>query len=158
MACCFFVTTLRLLVNMEDFLNKFIQAIRTFFKEKLHYKAEDLPYYLTILIAMVLFVVGLNAFVELTEELVQNELASFDSKISSVVLSFRRDSITAFMIFITNVGTRTGYFIVVVLLAAYFFLPHRSWKFIVQTVAVLILASLSTRRNHLTRQQTKQRR
>jgi membrane-associated phospholipid phosphatase len=128
---------------MEDFLKRIILAIRRFFKEKLHYKSEDLPYYLTILAAFILFVVGLNGFVDLTEELAENRLGAFDNRVTEYVLSYRRDWLTSFLIFITRIGTRTGYIVVTALLALYFFLRHRSWKFIVQTIAVLLLASLS---------------
>jgi membrane-associated phospholipid phosphatase len=128
---------------MEELLRKIIQSIRRFFKEKLHYQSEDLPYYITIFVAFVLFVVALNGFVELTEELVEDSLGPFDKTVTDYVLSFRTNWLTSFLIFITNVGTRTGYFVVTVLLVLYFFFIHRSWKFIVQTVAVLLLASLS---------------
>jgi membrane-associated phospholipid phosphatase len=128
---------------MEDFLKKVIFTIRTFFKEKLHYKNEDLPFYLTIVFAMVLFIVALNGFVDLTEELAANQLTAFDNRVTDFVLSFRRDWLTAFLRFITTVGTRTGYLIVIALLTIYFLIRHRSWKFIVQTVVVLVLASLS---------------
>jgi membrane-associated phospholipid phosphatase len=129
--------------QMEDLLKRIIQAIRRFFKEKLHYKNEDLPYYLTIIAALILFVAGLNAFVELTEELAEDNLTGFDNNVTAFVLSFRQEWLTQFLIFITTVGTRTGYLIIVALLTAYFVFRHRSWKFIVQTVAVLVLASLS---------------
>lgn len=128
---------------MEELLKKIILAIRRFFKEKLHYKSEDLPYYLTILAALIIFIAGLNGFVELTEELADNELGAFDSRVSDFVISFRQDWLTSFLIFITTVGTRSGYLIITFLLTLYFFLRHRSWKFIVQTVVVLLLASLS---------------
>jgi membrane-associated phospholipid phosphatase len=128
---------------MEELLKKIILSIRRFFNEKLHYHVEDLPYYLTILFASVLFIVGLNGFVDLTEELAKNQLGAFDNKVTDYVLSFRSDWLTSFLIFITRVGTSIGYFIIIGLLALYFFLRHRSWKFILQTVAALILATLS---------------
>jgi membrane-associated phospholipid phosphatase len=127
---------------MEQFLKDFINKVRTFFRQRLHYQAEDLPYYLTILVAVIVFVAGLNAFVELTEELAENQLTGFDNVVTEFVISLRSDSLTSLMVFVTQVGTQTGYLIIVTLLAIYFFLRHRSWKFIVQTVAVLLLASL----------------
>lgn len=128
---------------MEETLRKIVLAIRRFFKEKLHYQSGDLPYYLTILFAFVVFVLALNGFVDLTEELAENSLGAFDEKVTDFVLDFRQDQLTAFLIFMTTIGTRTGYFIVVALLTLYFLLRHRSWKFIVQTVVVLLLATLS---------------
>jgi membrane-associated phospholipid phosphatase len=128
---------------MEDFLKRIILAIRRFFKEKLHYKNEDLPYYITIFCALILFIVGLNAFVDLTEELADNQLGNFDNKVTDFVLSYRREWLTTFLVFITNVGTSTGYVIIVIVMTLYFVIRHRSWKFILQTIAVLLLASLS---------------
>jgi membrane-associated phospholipid phosphatase len=128
---------------MQDFLRKIILAIRRFFKDKLHYKSEDLPYYITIFFAFALFIVALNGFVELTEELAENALGPFDQAVTDYVISYRADWLTSFLIFVTNVGTRTGYLVVIALLALYFIFIHRSWKFIVQTAAVLLLASLS---------------
>jgi membrane-associated phospholipid phosphatase len=127
---------------MERFLKDFINKVRIFFRRRLHYQAEDLPYYLTILVAVIVFVAGLNAFVELTEDLAENQLTGFDNTVTELVISMRSDHLTSFMVLLTRVGTQAGYFIIVTLLAAYFFFRHRSWKFIVQTVAVLLLASL----------------
>ncbi len=126
---------------MEALLKKIIQAIRSFFKERLHYQNEDLPYYLTIVAAFILFCVGLKAFVELTEELAQNQLVAFDERVSDFVISFRTGWLTIFFIFMTNVGAQFGYVAMTIALTLYFFLRHRNWKFIVQTVAVLILSS-----------------
>lgn len=128
---------------MEGLLRNIILAIRRFFKETLHYKSEDLPYYLTILAALLIFIAALNGFVELTEELAENQLGTFDTKVTDFVISYRQDWLTGFLVFVTNVGTRLGYLIIIALLTLYFVLRHRSWKFIVQTVVVLLLASLS---------------
>lgn len=128
---------------MLQFLQRLIQSVRIFLRQKLHYRSEDLPFYLTIAIAFLIFVLAINLFVELTEELVEDGLTDFDTSVTSYVLSWRTDWLTKFMIVITTVGTRAGYFVIVGLLTAYFFLRHRSWKFIAQTVLVLILASAS---------------
>jgi membrane-associated phospholipid phosphatase len=130
-------------LNMEEILKKIILSIRRFFREKLHYKAEDLPYYITILVAFILFVVGLNAFVDITEELVKDNLNEFDAAVTSRLFEWRGERLTLFLIFITHVGNTTGYLIVTTLLVAYFLIRHRSWKFILQTVVVLLLATLS---------------
>src|SRR5436190_22499036 len=105
---------------MEAFLKKVIQAIRRFFKEKLQYKNEDLPYYLAIAAALIVFVVGLNGFVELTEELAENELGPFDNMVTDFVLSFRRDWLTSLLIFITRIGTGWGYIVIICLLTLFF--------------------------------------
>ena len=128
---------------MKEFVNKFILYIRAFFRDRLHYQTEDLPYYITIILALVLFIIGLNAFVDLTQELAQNQLTNFDNKVTEFFVSRRTPFWTNYLVFATNVGTRTGYFIVAAILALIFFLLHRSWKFILQTTIVLLLASVS---------------
>jgi len=128
---------------MEEFVRRIISYIRTFFRERLHYQAEDLPYYITIAAALILFIVGLNVFVDITQDLAQNQLTDFDNKVTQFFVSRRTPCWTNYLVFVTNVGTRTGYFIVAGLLAVVFFLLHRNWKFILQTVIVLLLASAS---------------
>jgi membrane-associated phospholipid phosphatase len=128
---------------MKRLLLKLVRWIRNFIKAKLHYQTGDLPYYITILIAAVLFIAGLNIFIELTDELAENELGKFDKVISDYVISFRKDSLTKYFTFMTHVGDRYGYITVSLVLALYFFLKQRSWKFIGQTVLVLMLSTLS---------------
>src|SRR5687768_4472857 len=109
-----------------------IKAIRKFLAEKFNSKNEDLPYYVTIALAIVLFIAGLNAFVELTDELIENELVNFDRGVTDFVQSFRSDGLTAFFRFVTHLGDRYAYISLTILLAAYFRIKHRSWKFILQ--------------------------
>jgi hypothetical protein len=57
---------------MERLIANLVGKLRRVFREKLHYQTEDLPYYLTIIVAFIVFVIGLNGFVDLTEELAEN--------------------------------------------------------------------------------------
>ncbi len=128
---------------MEAFVNRIIAYIRRFFREFLHYRAEDLPYYLTIVIALVVFVLAMNGFVDLTEELADNNLGAFDQRVTEELLSWRSDSLTRFLTFVTEVGDSMGYVVVIAFLVLLFVVRQRNWKFILQTVAVLLLATLS---------------
>ncbi|MBT1695668.1 phosphatase PAP2 family protein [Fulvivirgaceae bacterium PWU4] len=127
---------------MRKILAAFIRWVRRFIRETLHVQDENLPYYVTIAVAIVLFVIGLNAFVELTDELVENELESFDRSVTAWVVSFRSDSLTPFFRFMTEMGDVIGYIVISVAIAAYFYLRHRSWRFIVQTLLVLLLSTV----------------
>jgi undecaprenyl-diphosphatase len=120
-----------------------VKWVRKFVREKFHSENEDLPYYVTIVISTLLFIIGLNGFIELTDELAENELGGFDEAVSTFVISYRTASLTDYFTFATHLGDRYAYITITILLAAYYFIKHRSWKFIFQTVAVLILASLS---------------
>jgi membrane-associated phospholipid phosphatase len=46
------------------------------------------------------------------------------------------------LIFVTHIGGK-GYIVIIILLVVFFVLVHRNWKFILQTVTVLLLATLS---------------
>lgn len=117
--------------------------VRMFIREKLHSKNENLPYYITIFISAVVFIIALNGFIELTDELAENELTKFDETVTSFIVSFRNDALTAYFRFCTDLGDRYAYIIITVLLAGYYFFRKRSWKFALQTAVVLILATLS---------------
>lgn len=117
--------------------------VRDFIREKFHSKNKDLPYYLTILISAILFIIAMNAFVELTDELAENDLRGVDRSVTTFVLSFRNDALTGYLTFVTHLGDRDAYIIFTILLAGYYLIKHRSWKFIVQTTLVLLLATLS---------------
>lgn len=120
-----------------------IRWLKRFVWEKFHYKNETFSYYVTILVAFLFFVIGLNGFVELTEELAEQELDSFDTAVTGYILSHRNDSLTNIFLVITHLGGRIAYFTLAGLLAIFFLRKHRSRKFILQTMLVLILASLS---------------
>lgn len=117
--------------------------VRKFIREKFHSSNEDLPYYVTILAAAIIFAVALTSFVQLTDELAENELGDVDQSVTEYVVSFRSETLTRYLTFVTHLGDRYTYIIITLLLAAYFFIRHRSWKFILQTTLVLILATLS---------------
>lgn len=127
---------------MRKLLSELIQWIRKFAREKLRVTDEDLPYYITIGTAIVLFVIGLNAFVELTDELVEDELGPFDRSVTAWVLSFRNEGLTAFFQFMTNMGDLIAYSVISVVIGAYFYIRHRSWRFVAQTLLVLLLSTL----------------
>ena len=128
---------------IKAYVLQVVSWVRTFIREKFHSENEDLPYYITIAISAVLFIIALNGFVELTDELAENELGSFDKSVTEFVTSFRGEELTAYFIFATHMGDRYAYIVLTVLLAAYYLIKRRSWKFILQTTLVLLLASLS---------------
>jgi undecaprenyl-diphosphatase len=128
---------------MKNLLIAIVSWIKKFLREKLRLRGEELPYYLTIGIALILFGIALNTFIELTDELAENELGEFDKEVSSYVVSFRSDTLTLFFRFMTDVGDRYAYILISVALGAYLFLRHKNWKFTVQTIVVLLLATLT---------------
>lgn len=129
--------------EMKNFLAAIINWIKKFLREKLHLRGEELPYYITIGIALILFGIGLNTFIELTDELAENELGNFDDVISSYVVSFRSEMLTPYFRFMTEVGDRYAYIVISIVLGAYLFFRHKNWKFMAQTITVLLLSTLT---------------
>jgi membrane-associated phospholipid phosphatase len=130
-------------IMISEKLLSVVKWIRKFIREKFHSDNEDLAYYVTIAISAILFAVAINAFVELTDELAENELASLDESVTGYVISFRNETLTDYLTFATHMGDRYAYIVITFLLAAFYFFKDRSWKFILQTALVLMLASIS---------------
>ena len=128
---------------MKQKLLDVVKWVRNFVREKLHSKNEELPYYITIAISAILFIVALNGFVEITNDLAENELGEIDESVTEYVISFRNDDLTKYFTFTTDLGDRNAYIIITIFLAGYYFFKHRSWKFILQTTLVLLLATFS---------------
>jgi membrane-associated phospholipid phosphatase len=128
---------------IKAYVLQVVSWIRKFIRDKFHSENEDLPYYITIGISAVLFIIALNGFVELTDELAENELGSFDKSTTEFVTSFRDEALTDYFMFVTQLGDRYTYIVMTVLLAAFYLIKKRSWKFTLQTSLVLLLASLS---------------
>jgi membrane-associated phospholipid phosphatase len=128
---------------MIDLVKKIIRLVRTFIREKFHTHNPELPYYITILLAIVFFAGAMKGFIELTDQLVENQLGGFDELVTQWILQFRSDGLTAFFRFVTDLGDRYAYIIISFLLAAYFYYKHKTWTFILQTVSVLLLATFT---------------
>lgn len=124
-------------------LLKVVRWVRKFIREKFHSQNEDLPYYLTILIAGILFISGLNAFVELTDELRENELNTLDEKVTSFVISNRNKGLTDYFRLVTHLGDRNAYLVLTFFLAGFFWIKYKSWRYILQTALVLMLSTAS---------------
>lgn len=120
-----------------------VRTLRTFMRQKLHWQNQDLPYYVAIGISVLVFIIALNGFVELTDELAENELTHFDDAVTEYVVSFRSDALTSYLIFCTHLGDRYAYLIITILLVGYFLLRKLDWRFVLQVAVVLMLATLS---------------
>ena len=128
---------------MRQFIKNIILWVRQFLRERFLEDNPLFPYYLTILVSFVIFVVSLNVFIELTENLKENELTVFDDTVSAAIQSYRHVSLTVILEFITHLGDRVAYIIASLVIAAFFFFKYGKWKFALQTIIVLLLSSLS---------------
>ena len=128
---------------MSTGIRSFLTDIIDFFRRKLSRENEELSFYLIIIISFVVFLVGTNMFVELTEEVTENSMKGFDRSITDYVTSFRSSGLNSFFIFITDLGDVYAYIVAMVLVTIFLFVKLRSWKFIFQLLGVLVLSALS---------------
>lgn len=117
--------------------------IQQFIRSKIHFKQEHISHYLSILVSIVLFVISLSLFLELTEELKDNDLGFYDYYFSEKIQNYRTPSLTSFNQFITHLGDRSTYIILSVVFAAFLLIWTGKWKFALQTTLVLIISSIS---------------
>lgn len=128
---------------MKHIAAQAVQETLQFLRKHISRKNEDLPFYILIFVSFIIFIAGINFFVELTEELPEKGLKSFDQQITNYVLSFRNPELTQFFTIVTDIGDFYGYLIATTLVGIFFFMKFRNWEFILQLMAVVILAALS---------------
>jgi len=120
-----------------------IGKLRTFLREKLHQYDVTLPYIITVVIALIVVVGGINLFVELTETLKSDLLADYDQRITEFVISHRTPALTKYFIFVTHVGDIYGYAVVLGVFTVLSIVVYKRWKYAVQIVLVLALSAIS---------------
>lgn len=128
---------------MRQTLFELIRKFKNFLKQHFRKDNPKLPYIIIVLVALVVVVIGTNIFIELTEALKENELVKFDQEVSDFIISFRTTLLTEYFIFITNVGDVYGYLIMLALAILATILYFKNWKYILQTVFVLMLSAIS---------------
>lgn len=128
---------------MKNSIYKIIRKIIDFLQTHVSRKHEDFPFYVLIFAAFVVFLVALNLFAEISDEILENSGQAFDARVTDYVLSFRSDALTNFFIIITNMGKFYAYLIMAAVVCVFLFLKFKNWKFILQLLAVTILSALS---------------
>lgn len=128
---------------MKELLLELIQKVKAILIRNFHQYNSKLPYIITVLVALIIVIGGINLFIELTEELKDQLLPQYDQAITDYVISFRNPALTKYFIFMTNVGDLYGYLIVVAISGIISYFVFKKWRGVVQTVFVLLLASLS---------------
>lgn len=128
---------------MGNKLRSLIAGSIEFLRTKFSRENEDLSFYLIIFFSFIVFVVGTNLFVELTEEVTGDSIESFDQSVTEYVTSFRTPGLNSFFIFVTDLGDVYAYLTAMILVTIFLFVKLRSWKFILQLLGVLILSALS---------------
>ena len=74
---------------MRQSLYLFILKLRNLLAQKFKQYDAKLPYLITVFIALIIVVFGVNVFIELTDTLESDMLNEWDSKITTYVISHR---------------------------------------------------------------------
>ena len=128
---------------MKETLKAFIKKIRAALAPVLKRYSQYLPYIITVTIALIIVVGGINLFIELTDTLKTETLAAYDAQITDYIISHRSPALTQYFIFVTNVGDFYGYLIVVGISAFVSAVVFKRWKYVAQVTLVLVLATIS---------------
>lgn len=128
---------------MKQSLFKIIKSLREFLAKKLHQYNTTLPYVITVVVALIIVVGGINLFIELTETLKTEMLATYDTAITDYIISYRTPALTKYFIFMTDVGDFKGYLIVLALFLILSLVVFKRWKYVIQATLVLALATVS---------------
>lgn len=127
-------------MTLEKQLKTGIDYLKLFLRKYLNSDNEYLPYLLSLVVGLVLAVLTLNGFVEIAEQLKENELTHFDDAVSEYVQSFRSPGLTAWSKVFTDFGDVYGYAAMIILLSGIFYWRYHNWKFSLQVTTALILA------------------
>lgn len=128
---------------MKQALFALIRKLRELLVRKFHQYNVNLPYIITVTIALILVVGGINLFIELTDTLKTEILALYDQKITDYVISYRSLRLTNYFIFVTHVGDIYGYLFVLIATVLLSLLVFKHWKYVVQITTVLMLSAVS---------------
>ena len=127
---------------MVQISKKYINEFVEFFRRHVTRSNPDFPFYLLIFISFLVFTVGINFFVELTEEVQGETIGRFDKRITDYITSFRTPGLNNFFQFITDLGDFYAYLITTIVAGLFFLYKLKNKKFIFQLIGVVILAFL----------------
>ena len=127
-------------MTLEKQIKTGINHVAVFLKKYVNSDNEYLPYIISLFVGLVLAVLTLNGFVEIADQLRDNELTGFDDEVAAYVQRYRSPELTDFARTFTDFGDIYGYLSMLVLLTGFFFLRYRNWKFSLQVTTALVLA------------------
>lgn len=128
---------------MRKSIIKLLLKLKKFLQEKFNFTDENIPFLITILAAFLLFSFGIYLFIELTDELPTESLATYDESITDFFVSNRNPALTTYLKTVTYIGNFYGYLGVVLLVCSFFYIKFKNWRYILELLTVLILASIS---------------
>ena len=121
----------------------FLRKLESILRNKFHQYNHKLPYIISIILALIIVVVGINVFVGLTNTLNSDLIAKYDAAVTKYVISFRTPLLNKILQFITNLGDLYGYIIVTTICSLFFYFKFKNWRYVAQLVFVIIISGLS---------------
>ncbi|HSM63338.1 MAG TPA: hypothetical protein VK833_05315, partial [Gillisia sp.] len=128
---------------MKEQIIDFLQGLESILRDKFHQYNHKLPYIITIILALIIVVAGINVFVDLTTTLNSNLVARYDAAITKLVISFRSPELNKILQFITNLGDLYGYIVITTICSLLFYFKFKNWRYVVQLIFVIIISGLS---------------
>lgn len=130
-------------MNSRKKIIEFLIQIKQLLRNTFNQYNDQLPFFIAIFIALLIVVGGINLFIDLTESIHSDVLASYDSKVTDYVTSFRNPELNLFMQGITEIGDLNGYIVLTVLCTILFYIKFKNWRYVLEMVFVLAIAGLS---------------
>ncbi|UJH91571.1 phosphatase PAP2 family protein [Antarcticibacterium sp. 1MA-6-2] len=128
---------------MRKQIIKVLIGVKNLLRDKFDQYNLNLPFLITIFVALLIVVGGVNLFVDLTATLHTEALSKYDSKITQYIISFRTPTLNKIFQFITNVGDLYGYLVIAALSTVLFYWKFRNWRFVLEMIFVLVVSGLS---------------
>lgn len=125
---------------VREILKRSINKIRDLFSS---IEPNKSPYIFTAAISLIVSIIGINAFVELSADVKAELMGDFDQIITNYLIDMRSSGLTRFFTFVTDIGDVQGYLVVLIICSALFYLVFKKWTYVLQISAVLILATIS---------------
>jgi membrane-associated phospholipid phosphatase len=128
---------------MKENIIDFLRGLESILRDKFHQYNHKLPYIITIILALIIVVAGINVFVELTNTLNSDLVAGYDAAITKFVISFRAPQLNIILQFITNLGDLYGYIAITTICSLFFYFKFKNWRYVVQLIFVIVISGLS---------------
>lgn len=123
--------------SAQHFLKTWLQRIQQWVKH------ENAPYYIVMVLMLIVVILGINGFLELAEALADNELHPFDTQVQEAIVSYRDPTLTPTVRVITDLGDRYAYFAVIGIMTL-LFLQKRKWRLALQILFVSGISAFAT--------------
>lgn len=121
-------------MNIRIVLSDLRASLRRLYRERTEYTT----YVLELIAGLVVCLVTMYGFIELTELLAANDIAWFDDTISVYIHGLRTPVLTAIVIVFTQLGDAGAYIVLMLGIVVYFYFRRHNWILSIQTAIILI--------------------